>query len=115
MVTENDVIEKLLWGLWRSIDDSFKERYFHEIWEHFENAIKSSSYTNSLKKFLDNIKQRIPMTVQPKYQENILSIIDSGEDERVLNWLRNETTYLIMSCRVMNQERLAEIKSNKQA
>ena len=99
------VADNLLWGLWRSIDDSYKERYFAEVWVHFENAIKAASYTDSLKKFLSNIKQRIPMTIQAQYNKAILKVVDAGEDEIVLDWLRTETTYLVMKIRLANQER----------
>lgn len=104
-LTQEIVADKLLWGLWRSITENYKEKYFHEVWEHFENALKSASYTGSLKGFLNNIKTRIPLEIQAQFQKDILSIVDSGEDDQVLDWLRTETTYLIMVCRVRNQER----------
>jgi hypothetical protein len=104
-LTKESVAEKLLWGLWRSIEDSYKERYFSDVWAHFENAIRSASYTDSLEKFLSNIKTRIPMTIQAQFNKDILSIVDCGQSEIVLDWLRSETTYLVMLCRLRNQER----------
>lgn len=104
-VTQETVADKFVWGLWRSIDEDYKNKYFQEIWQHFENAIKSASYTDSLKKFLDNIKTRIPITIQAKYQKDMMEIVESGKDELIMDWLRTETTYLIMLCRVANQER----------
>jgi hypothetical protein len=109
-LTQEFVADNLLWGLWHSIDESYKEKYFQEVWEHFENAIKSASYTNSLKKFLSNIKNRIPLTIQAKFNKDILKIVESGKDEIILNWLRAETTYLVMICRVRNQERKELLK-----
>lgn len=113
-LNQEAVAKMLLWGLWRSIDESYKEHYFLDVWDHFENAIRAASYTDSLKKFLSTIKQRIPIVIQSQYQVDILSIVNSGHDEQVLNWLRNETTYLVMVCRVMNQERKEEFKEKKE-
>jgi len=110
-ITQKDVAEKLLWSLWRCVDDLYKQKYLTNIWEQFENAIRSASYTNSLKKFISHIVTRIPITVQAKYQKDVLEIVDSGEDERVLDWLRAETTYMVMLVRVMNQERREEYEA----
>jgi len=112
-LTEEIVAHKLLWGLWRSIEESYKEKYFLEIWGHFENAIRAAAYTESLKKFLSIIRQRIPITILQKYNADILDVVESGEDDQVLDWLRADTTYLVMVCRVMNQERKQELKEIK--
>ena len=104
-LTQKFVADNLLWGLWRSIDESYKERYFQDVWDHFENAIKSASYTNSLKKFLSNIKSRIPLAIQAQFNKDIMEVVESDNDEIVLDWLRTETTYLVMICRLRNQER----------
>lgn len=104
-MTREYVANNLVWGLWRSIDEDYKNKYFQDVWQHFENAIKSASYTDSIKKFLDNIKTRIPVTIQAKFQKDIMSVVDSGKDDDIMDWLRTETTYLIMLCRIANQER----------
>lgn len=71
----------------------------------FENAIRSASYTDSLKVFLTNFIRRIPTAVEVQYSKEMLSIIDSGQDETVLDWMRSETTYLCMLVRLKNQNR----------
>ena len=104
-LTQEYISENLLWGLWRSIEDSYKERYYMDVWNHFENAIKSASYTDSLKKFISNIKLRIPMEIKGKYNKEIVEVLNLGQDEMILDWLRTETTYLVMVCRLANQTR----------
>jgi hypothetical protein len=104
-MTQDDVADQLWWGLWRSIDENYKERYFLDVWEHFENAIRAAAYTGSLKEFLSKIKQRISMVIQAQFNAEILQVVESGDDDQVLDWLRSETTYLVMVCRVRNQER----------
>lgn len=104
-ITEEKVASDLLWGLWRSIENDYKDRYKMEIWEHFENAIRSASYVGSLKAFLEKITKRIPMNLQVQYMKEIRAVVDSGEDDTVLDWLRTETTYLVMLTRLDNQSR----------
>jgi hypothetical protein len=110
MVTQESVAKNLLWGLWRSITEDYKTQYPREIWEHFENALRSASYTDSLKVFLTNFQRRIPIDIQAQYNKDILSIVEAGEDDKVLNWLRSETTYLTMLVRLRNQDRKESIK-----
>jgi hypothetical protein len=105
MITEEQVANDLLWGLWRCVDDDYKERYKKNVWEHFENAIKSASYTGSLKVFLGNFQKRIPVDLRAEFTKEIIAIIDSGQDEIILNWLRSENTYLVMLVRMRNQDR----------
>ena len=109
-LTQEIVAENLLWGLWRSITEDYKTRYPREIWEHFENALRSASYTDSLKVFLTNFQRRIPIDIQAQYNKDILSVVEAGEDDKVLNWLRTETTYLTMLVRLRNQDRKESIK-----
>lgn len=109
-ITQELVAEKLLWGLWRSIQEDYKTQYPREIWEHFENALRSASYTDSLKVFLTNFQRRIPIDIQAKYNKDILTVVEAGEDYTVLNWLRTETTYLAILVRLRNQERKESLK-----
>jgi hypothetical protein len=114
MVTQELVAENLLWGLWRCITEDYKDKYKKDCWTHFENALKTASYTDSLKMFLTNFQKRIPVDLQAQYTKDILSIIEVGEDEQVLNWLRTETTYLVMLVRLRNQDRKEMLKFNNE-
>lgn len=104
-MTQGQVAEGLLWPLWRCIEDSYKDRYKREIWDHFENAIRSAAYTAKLSTFLTNFKNRIPTNFEAQYMKHIRQVTDCRQDAEVLNWLRDETTYLVMITRLMNQER----------
>jgi hypothetical protein len=109
-ITQESVAEYLLWGLWRSIKEDYKTQYPREIWDHYENAIRSASYTDSMKVFLTNFQRRIPIDIQAQYNKDILSIVGAGEDDTILNWLRTEATYLTMLVRLRNQERKESLK-----
>lgn len=109
-IKQETVADYLLWGLWRCVTEDYKMKYPREIWEHFENAIRSASYTDSLKVFLTNFQKRIPASLEVQYMQPMLSVIESGNDEIVLNWLRTETTYLTILVRLKNQERKESLK-----
>ncbi len=110
-ITQEMVAEQLLWPLWRCVTEEYKSRYKREIWDHFENAVRSAAYTGQLRSYLTNIQARIPLEIQAQYAKKILTIVNSGEDEEILNWLRDETTYLILQVRLMNQQRKEDFES----
>lgn len=115
-LSQEEVADLLLWGLWRSIHEDYKMKYPREIWEHFENAIKSASYTGSLKGFLSLFQRRIPLDLQAQYVKDVKKVVDTNQDEEILNWLRTESTYMMMLVRLRNQQRkedLKEIENNK--
>ena len=103
--TEDMIAEKLLWPLWRCVSDDYKTKYKKDVWDHFENAVKSAAYTGSMKVFLSNFQKRLPVDLQAQYAKDIMSIADSGDDDEILNLLRQETTYLVMVVRLRNQDR----------
>lgn len=103
--TEDMIADKLLWPLWRCVSDDYKTKYKKDVWEHFENAVKSAAYTGSMKVFLSNFQKRLPVDLQAQYAKDIMSIVNGGNDEEMLNLLRQETTYLVMVVRLRNQDR----------
>lgn len=109
-ITQERVAEGLIWPLWRSVSDDYKKKYPRDIWDQFENAVRSASYTDSLKVFLNNFKRKLPADVDAKHTTDVLSVVCCGQDDVILNWLRTETTYLVMIVRVKNQERKEAIK-----
>ena len=104
-LTQQDIADKLLWPLWRCIDETYKDRYKREIWEHFENAIRSAAYTSRLSKFLSTFKKRMPIDLQAQYAADVAQVIECSHDADVLRWLRDETSYMALLVRLRNKER----------
>ena len=111
-ISQQIVAENLLWPLWRCINEDYKSRYNREIWVHFENAVRSAAYTGNLRTYLTNFQARIPTDLQAQYMKSIMQIVDSGADADILDWLRDETTYMVMLVRMMNQERRDALAQN---
>lgn len=105
MMTQEHVAEQLIWPLWRCVTEDYKSRYKREVWDHFENAVRSAAYTGKLRTYLANFQARIPTDIQAQYMKGIISIVESGCDSEILDWLRDETTYMVMLVRIRNQER----------
>ena len=104
-ISQEDVANRLLWPLWRCLDEGYKDRYKREIWDHFENAVRSAAYTGKLSTYLSNFHGRIPTALQLQHMKDINSIVSSGQDAVILDWLRDETTYMVMIVRLKNQDR----------
>jgi hypothetical protein len=113
-ITQQRIGEELLFPLFRCLDEGYKKKYVKDIWEQFENNIRASAYTSRLTKFFENITRSMPITLERQYAEPVLQIIQSGLDEDVLTWLRNETTYLVLLARMRNEERKESLKSRQQ-
>jgi len=109
-INQQVIGESLLFPLFRCIDDSYKERYKKDVWEQFENNIRAASYTAKLSTFYENITRQMPIVMQRQYGDEILKIIQSGMDKEVLNWLRDETTYLVLIARMRNEDRKKDLK-----
>ena len=104
-IRKDDVADEFLYAFWRCMSDDYKERYKRNIWEQFENGVRSAAYTSRLTEFLTKIKKMLPIELQLQYMKAINKIVNSGCDKQVLNWIRNETAYLVMRVRIRNEER----------
>lgn len=104
-MTQQEVADNLLWPLWQSIDRDYKKDYAKEIWKHFFNVIISSTFTRDLKTFLSKFTNKLPCDLNKQNSELILQVINTNEDEQILRWLREETTYMVILIRIKNQER----------
>lgn len=113
-ITQQNIAEGMLYPLFRCIDDQYKVKYALNIWEQFEGAIRSAAYTGSLKTFLSNFAKRMPVYLKGEYVENITFALESGEDDMILGWLRDETAYMTLLVRLMNQKRREDNEAEKQ-
>lgn len=113
-ITQNDVADKLLFPLFRCIEEDYKSKYFRELWEQYENALRSASFCSSLPQFYQNILKKLPIHPEVQYMKEIRSVLQCGKDTVVLNWLRDETSYLVLLARLINEERKESFKSSEQ-
>lgn len=111
--SQDDIANIFLWGLWRSIDTDYKMKYAKDCWNHFENAIKSASYSSNLKQFLNKIQNRLPIDLKAEFLEDFQLILSSGQDDEILDWLRYETTYMYYIVRIKNNELKESQKQSK--
>lgn len=121
-MTHEEIADNLLTPLWQGIDAGYKKRYALNIWQQFEDNIRSAAYTARASDFLSRIKMRLGITIYSEDVEKIAGVIVAGEDRSLLRMLREDTTLLVLLVRVANEarraeweKRMAEIKAVKQA
>lgn len=101
------IAANLLAPLWRGIDREYKRRYARNIWEQFENNVRSAAYTSSLTRFVQKLSTRLGVQVRADDAATLTGFISSADERRVLKSLRDEATYLVLLVRVANDERKA--------
>lgn len=111
-LSAEQIADDFLWSLWASIDKDYKAKYKKNIWEQFENAIRSSTYTSSLKGFLELFSKKIPTIILQKYIKKVVAVVESKQDRYVLQMLRQESTYLSMLVRLANEKKKEEYEEN---
>lgn len=114
-MTHEEVATGLLTPLWRGIPSDYKKKYARNIWEQFENNIRSAAYTARAPEFLSKITQRLGVTFQGVDAERVSAIVGGGHDRTLLKMLRDDTTYLVLLVRADNEERKEEFKAKQAA
>lgn len=99
------IANELLWPIWKGLDSAYKSRYRQNIWQQFEDNIRSAAYTSRLSTFFDNLCQKLSVTVRADDVPLVQALIGAGEDRAVLKALRDETTYLVLLVRSKNEDR----------
>lgn len=109
-MTQEAIAENLIFPLWRCVSDDFKNKYKGDAWGYFENFLRSAACAERLTLFFDKFKRLIPMNWQHKYEAQILSVLQSGEDYTILQALRDECSYLVLLARDLNNQRKELLK-----
>jgi hypothetical protein len=94
----------LLTPIWRGIPADYKRKYLN-IWEQFENNIKSAAYTDKLPKFLSRITQRLGVAIHDADTVVMTTFLKSASARETLHALRNDTALLVLMVRVQNEKR----------
>lgn len=98
----------MLVAVWRGIPSSYKSRYRRDIWQQFEDNIRSAAYTNNLGKFIDSLCLNLNIKIRGADVELINGILQESDDKALLKLIREETTLLVLMVRLWNQERREE-------
>ena len=111
-VTLEEIRDKLLYPCWRGVPDAYKRKYARNIWQQFEDNIRSAAYTSSLPKFLDMLMRKLDIQIRGDDVAAINAAL-AGNEREMLRALRNETTALVLMIRLKNEERRAETEAGK--
>ena len=96
----------LLWVMWRGVPSSYKSRYRRNIWQQFEDNVRSAAYTSNLGKFITSLHQNLNVDIQAgEHVELVNDALREGQGRALLKLMRDETTLLVLMVRLKNQER----------
>jgi len=92
--------------MWRGIPSSYKSRYRRNIWQQFEDNVRSAAYTSNLGKFITSLCQNLGVDIKAgEHVELVNDALREGQDKALLKLMRDETTLLVLMVRLKNQER----------
>lgn len=114
-MTHEEVARQLLTPLWRGISNDYKAKYARNIWEQFENAIRSAAYTARAADFLSRITTRLGSTIHSTDVQAVSETIGDGQDRALLKMLREDTTLLVLLVRADNEGRKEKFRKAKEA
>ena len=105
----------LLEVIWRGIPNSYKSRYRRSIWQQFEDNVRSAAYTANLGKFINALCLALGANIGRNVDDREIAndALGEGNDKAMLKLMRNETTFLVLSVRVRNQERYEEWETSQ--
>lgn len=105
------IVDDLLWPCWRGLDAAYKAKYARNIWEQFAEQIASAAYTSRLATFFQTLTQRLNISIRTEDVERVNAVLASMQDRAILKMLRDETTMLVLMCRLKNEDRKAEYEA----
>lgn len=103
-MTHEKIAEDFIYPLWRCVDSDFKQKYKGDTWPMFENFLKSAACTENLRAFFDQFKRLCPFNWQHKYEKQIIEVLQSGDDDAILQAIRTEGSYLVLLTRALNTD-----------
>lgn len=85
----------------------YKSRYRRNIWQQFEDNIRSAAYTSDLGKFLNVLCLKLNANIGHTNEDRVRAevILHEADARDLLKRFREETTLLVLMVRVANQER----------
>lgn len=86
--------------VWRGIPLAYKKKYAYNIWDQFENNIRSAAYTSSLSVFFDKLCQRLGVQLKRNGLSETLTGLGSGQDRVLLKIFREQAAVVVLTLRV---------------
>lgn len=112
-----EIAERLLWPIWRGMPDGYKKKYARTVWAQFEDQVRSSAYTSSLPRFVENICRRLQVDwANASDAASAAGFIEMPPTEArdVLNTLRSEATAAVLLVRLKNELRKADYQAKQE-
>lgn len=106
---DDQIATTILGPIWRGIPSEYKSRYRANIWQQFEDHIRSAAYTARLGVWYDTICRKLGVRVRVEDIAMLQAALqcDQSQSRAVLQRIREQATLLVLLVRVANEERKA--------
>lgn len=106
---------RLLIPVWRGLDSNYKSKYARNIWQQYEDNIKSAAYASTVSRFYNNLCGRLAIAIDARGVADVNAVLGiSGAEERaLLRQLRDEAGTLALMVRLDNEQRKSEWENRK--
>lgn len=111
--TLQQIADRLLWPCWRGMPEGYKMRYARNIWQQYEDNIKSAAYTSSLPKFMNSLCQKLGIEIRTEDVRVVNEALADSDAKAVLRAMREETTALVLMVRLKNEDRKEQFKKER--
>lgn len=116
-MTIEEIADGLLWPIWRGMPDGYKKKYARTIWAQFEDQVRSSAYTSSLPRLVENISRRLDVawaTADDAASVAAFVQLPASESRKILSSIRSEATAIVLLVRLKNEGRKAEYRAKQE-
>lgn len=101
--SRRDAIVQILLGVWYCIDfDKIKGTRLMGIWDEFANKLSAAARSANKYQFLENLCRS--WGIESVTSKQVLDAINLLSDEELLDTVRNESMYLVLSLRALKDE-----------
>jgi len=109
--TRRDAVVQILAGVWQAIDfDSIKGTRLMGIWGEFANKLTAAARAANKYQFFEILCRS--WGIEAITNKNVLTALDLLTDQELLDTVRNESKYLVLSLRVLRDEAKAKRAEN---
>ncbi|HOB44069.1 MAG TPA: hypothetical protein PKH75_12960 [Bacillota bacterium] len=109
--TRRDAVVQILAGVWQAIDfDSIKGQRLMGIWGEFANKLTAAARAANKFQFFENLCRS--WGIEAITNKQVLTALNLLTDQELLDTVRNESKYLVLSLRVLRDEAKAKKADN---
>jgi hypothetical protein len=116
VIEPEEMASEFIVPIWQSVDSDYKRKYALNIWQQFEDSLKSSASVKDLSSFYSRLKRRLNIEPNKENASKIVNFIARYDNSKeVMDILRTKSPYIVLVCRAINEQakEARELKKDK--